>query len=63
MKATNPNTLPSNPPTTTPYCFEEPSHRSTAHPAPTPTSAEPTNCHVALNQGAAARAARATADA
>lgn len=63
MKATQPSVLPSNPPTTTPKPFVEPSHRSTLHPANTPTSAAPTNCHVALNQGAAARYARATADA
>lgn len=55
MKATSPSTLPTNPPTTRPYPFVEPSHRSTPQPNPTPTSAAPTNCHVTLNQGAAAR--------
>ena len=63
MKATMPSVLPTNPPTTSPYPFVEPSHRSTPQPNPTPTSAAPTNCHVTLNQGAAARYARATADA
>lgn len=55
MNAMHPSVLPTNPPTTKPYPFVEPAHLSTAHPAPTPTSAAPTNCHVALNQGAAAR--------
>ncbi len=55
MKATSPNTLPTRPPTTRPYPFVEPSNRSAPQPNPTPTNAAPTNCHVTLSQGAAAR--------
>jgi len=55
MKATNPSVLPTNPPTTSPYPFVEPTHRSTPPPTPNPTRAAPTHCPVTPRQGAAAR--------